>query len=199
MLPGVSATASTASTATTRPRASRRYTPPRQPAAVAKAKAKATSEPTAAPAGRRTVAAVLDGAAVITLVLGGAELGWRTGALRALGVSAAGWVDWAWSFHRVAWTMAGVAVVYHGVCTALWQRTPGKRLAGLRVEAEDGGPLAPGRALWRSLWSATTFIPSVITPLVVTGGWLASARGGRRSLADRAAGSRVVRARGKGP
>jgi uncharacterized RDD family membrane protein YckC len=195
MLPGVSATTATA---TTRPRASRRYTPPGRPAATA-TKARAEAKPTAAPAGRRTVAAVLDGAAVITLVLGGAELGWRTGALRAFGVSAAGWVDWAWSFHRVAWTMAGVAVVYHGVCTALWQRTPGKRLAGLRVEAEDGGPLAPGRALWRSLWSATTFIPSVITPLVVTGGWLASARGGRRSLADRAAGSRVVRARGKGP
>ncbi|HEY7071452.1 MAG TPA: RDD family protein [Acidimicrobiales bacterium] len=186
--------------ATTRPRASRRYTPPRQAAAVtAKAKRAPKAEPTTAPAGRRTVAAVLDGAAVITLVLGGAELGWRTGALPALGVSAAGWVDWAWSFHRVAWTMAGVAVVYHGVCTALWQRTPGKRLAGLRIEAETGGPLTPGRALWRGLWSATTFIPSVVTPLVVTGGWLASARGGRRSLADRAAGSRVVRARGKGP
>jgi len=199
MLLGVSATTATV---TTRPRASRRYTPPRQAKATATAKAKpakAKADPTAAPAGRRTVAAVLDGAAVITLVLGGAELGWRTGALRALGVSAADWVDWAWSFHRVAWTMAGVAVAYHGVCTALWQRTPGKRLAGLRVEADTGGPLTPGRALWRGLWSATTFIPSVVTPLVVTGGWLASARGGRRSLADRAAGSRVVRARGKGP
>lgn len=188
-------------TATTSPRASRRYTPPRRTATSGPtaARARRNVETVRAPTGRRTFAAVVDGVAVLAIVLGGAELGWRTGALRVLGVSTDGWVDWAWSFHRVAWTMAGVAVVYHGVCTALWQRTPGKRLAGLRVEAEDGGPLAPGRALWRSLWSATTFIPSVITPLVVTGGWLASARGGRRSLADRAAGSRVVRARGKGP
>jgi uncharacterized RDD family membrane protein YckC len=196
MLPGVSIASATV---TTRPRASRRYTPPRQPAAAAKAKREAKAEPKQAPAGRRTIAAVLDGAAVVTLVLGGAELGWRTGALGVLGVSAAGWVDWAWSFHRVAWTMAGVAVAYHAVCTAMWQRTPGKRLAGLRVEAEGGGPLPTGRALWRALWSATTFIPSVVTPLVVTGGWLASARGGRRSLADRASGSRVVRVPGKGP
>ena len=194
MLTGVStATASAA----TRPRASRRYTPPRRTEA-----ARSTSgpvEPVRAPAGRRTLAALVDGAAVLAVVLGGAELGWRTGALRAVGVSAAGWVDWAWSFTRVAWTMVAVAVAYHGACTALWQRTPGKLLAGLRVEAEGGGRLPAGRALWRALWSATTFIPSVITPLVVTGGWLASTLGGRRSLADRAAGSRVVRARAAVP
>jgi len=184
-------------TATTSPRASRRYTPPRRAAAPGEtaARARRTIETVRAPAGRRTVAAVVDGLAVLAVVLGGAELGWRTGALRALGVSAAGWVDWSWSFHRVAWTLVGVAVVYHGLCTALWQRTPGKLLAGLRVEADGGGRLPPARALWRAAWSATTFIPSLITPLLVTGAWLASVVGGRRSLADRAAGSRVVRAR----
>lgn len=195
MLPRVST-----ATATT-PRASRRYTPPRRAAKSVspRREASASAEPTRAPAARRTVAAVVDGAAVLTIVLGGAELGWRTGALRALGVSAAGWVDWSWSFHRVAWTLVAVAVVYHGLCTALWQRTPGKLLAGLRVEADGGGRLPPARALWRAAWSATTFIPSLITPLLVTGAWLASVMGGRRSLADRAAGSRVVRARAAGP
>ena len=188
---------STATATTTGPRASRRYTPPRQAATAARHER--VAQPVRAPAGRRTLAAVVDGAAVLAVVLGGAELGWRTGALQLLGVSAAGWVDWAWSFHRVAWTMAAVAVVYHGLCTALWQRTPGKLLAGLRVEADGGGRLPPGRAVWRAAWSATTFIPSVITPLLVTGGWLASTLGGRRSLADRAAGSRVVRARAGGP
>jgi uncharacterized RDD family membrane protein YckC len=187
-------------TATTSPRASRRYTPPRRPAKpVSAGRMPRAAEPARAPAGRRTVAAVVDGAAVLTVVLGGAELAWRTGALRALGVSAAGWVDWAWSFNRVAWTLAGVAVLYHGLCTVLWQRTPGKLLAGLRVEADGGGRLPPARALWRAAWSATTFIPSLITPLLVTAAWLASVLGGRRSLADRAAGSRVVRARAAGP
>jgi uncharacterized RDD family membrane protein YckC len=192
MLPRVST-----ATATTGPRASRRYTPPRRAAASGStaARSRRAAETVRAPAGRRTIAAVVDGVVVLAIVLGGAELGWRTGALRALGVSAAGWVDWAWSFHRVAWTLAGVAVVYHGLCTALWQRTPGKLLVGLRVEADGGGRLSPARALWRAAWSATTFIPSLITPLLVTGAWLASVVGGRRSLADRAAGSRVVRAR----
>jgi uncharacterized RDD family membrane protein YckC len=195
MLPRVST-----ATATTSPRASRRYTPPRRPAKpVSAGRMPRAAEPARAPAGRRTVAAVVDGAAVLTVVLGGAELAWRTGALRALGVSAAGWVDWAWSFNRVAWTLAGVAVLYHGLCTVLWQRTPGKLLAGLRVEADGGGRLPPARALWRAAWSATTFIPSLITPLLVTAAWLASVLGGRRSLADRAAGSRVVRARAAGP
>jgi uncharacterized RDD family membrane protein YckC len=180
-------------TTTSRPRANRRYTPPRGKTAARPARRRA--EPGKAPAGRRTVAAVLDGVVVLALVLGGAELAWRSGALRLLGVSAEGWLGWAWSFHRVAWTMVLVAVAYHGLCTALWQRTPGKLAAGLRVEDDAGGRLPPGRALWRAAWSATTFIPSVITPLVVTGGWLASTRGGRRSLADRAAGSRVVLAR----
>ena len=195
MLPRVST-----ATATTSPRASRRYTPPRRTAKPAPAaRAGRAAEPARAPAGRRTIAAVVDGAAVLAIVLGGSELGWRTGALGALGVSEAGWLDWAWSFHRVAWTMAVVAVVYHAVCTALWQRTPGKLLAGLRVEADGGGRLPPSRALWRAAWSATTFIPSLITPLLVTGAWLAAVLGGRRSLADRAAGSRVVRARAAGP
>jgi uncharacterized RDD family membrane protein YckC len=197
MLPRVST-----ATATTSPRASRRYTPPRRAAtsgSSAAGRETRPAEPARAPAGRRTLAAVVDGAAVLAIVLGGAELGWRTGALRMLGVSAAGWVDWAWSFHRVAWTLAGVAVVYHGLCTALWQRTPGKLLAGLRVEADGGGRLPATRALWRAAWSATTFIPSLITPLLVTAAWLASVLGGRRSLADRAAGSRVVRARAAGP
>ena len=192
MLPRVST-----ATTTTSPRASRRYTPPRRTATSGPtaARARRNVETVRAPAGRRTFAAVVDGVAVLAIVLGGAELGWRTGALRVLGVSTDGWVDWAWSFHRVAWTLAVVAVIYHGLCTALWQRTPGKLLAGLRVEAEGGGRLTPARALWRGAWSATTFIPSLITPLLVTGAWLASAVGGRRSLADRAAGSRVVRAR----
>jgi uncharacterized RDD family membrane protein YckC len=149
----------------------------------------------AAPVMRRTVAAMVDGAAVVLGVVGLAEAGWRTGLWRALGATTAGWVDWAWSFHRVAWTMMAAAAVYHGVCTVLWQRTPGKLLAGLRVETLDGGRV-PGRmAWWRGLWSATTFVPSVITPLLVTAGWLTTTAGSRRSLADRAAGTRVVRAR----
>jgi uncharacterized RDD family membrane protein YckC len=186
-------------TATARP--SRRYTPPRRstsPRRPAPAAA-VTSAPTAAPLVRRTVAAVVDGMVVVLGVIGLAEAGWRSGLWRVLGASAAGWVDWAWSFNKVAWTMVVAAVVYHGLCTALWQATLGKRLAGLRVEALAGGRPPARVAWWRALWSATTFVPSVVTPLVVTGGWLATAGGPRRSLADRAAGTRVVRATGAKP
>ena len=142
---------------------------------------------------------MVDGTVIVLGVIGMAEAGWRSGLWRALGASSAGWVDWAWSFDKVAWTMVGAAVVYHGLCTALWQATPGKRLAGLRIEAVAGGRPPARVAWWRALWSATTFVPSVVTPLVVTGGWLATAGGPRRSLADRAAGTRVVRATGAKP
>ena len=186
------------STTTVPARPSRRYTPPRRstPARRTVPATAGTRAPAAAPLARRTVAAVVDGTVVVLGVIGLAEAGWRSGLWRALGASAAGWVDWAWSFNKVAWTMVVAAVVYHGLCTALWQATPGKRLAGLRVEALAGGRPPARVAWWRALGSATTFVPSVITPLVVTGGWLATAGGPRRSLADRAAGTRVVRATG---
>ena len=73
---------------------------------------------------------MVDGAAVVLGVVGLAEAGWRAGLWRALGATTAGWVDWAWSFHRVAWTMMAAAAVYHGVCTVLWQRTPASSWPG---------------------------------------------------------------------
>lgn len=186
------------STTTAPARRSRRYTPPRRAVSAAGSpgpRAAAVPAPAAAPVARRALAAVVDGVAVVLGVICLAEAGWRTGLWRAMGASTAGWVDWAWSFHKVAWTMVATAVVYHGLTTALWQASPGKRLAGLRVEVVAGGRPPARLAWWRALWSATTFIPSVVTPLVVTAGWLATAGGSRRSLADRAAGTRVVRAR----
>ncbi|HET8621684.1 MAG TPA: RDD family protein [Acidimicrobiales bacterium] len=186
------------STTTAPARRSRRYTPPRRalsPAGSPGPRAAAVPAPDVAPVARRALAAVVDGVAVVLGVIGLAEAGWRTGLWRAMGASTAGWVDWAWSFHKVAWTMVATAVVYHGLTTARWQASPGKLLAGLRVEVAAGGRPPARLAWWRALWSATTFIPSVVTPLVVTAGWLATAGGSRRSLADRAAGTRVVRAR----
>ena len=158
-------------------------------------RAAAVPAPAAAPVARRALAAVVDGVAVVLGVICLAEAGWRTEAAGAMGASTAGWVDWAWSFHKVAWTMVATAVVYHGLTTARWQARPGQA-AGRAARRGRGRGRPPARlAWWRALWSATTFIPSVVTPLLVTAGWLATAGGSRRSLADRAAGTRVVRAR----
>ncbi|HET6953016.1 MAG TPA: RDD family protein, partial [Acidimicrobiales bacterium] len=112
--------------------------------------------------------------------------------LRLLGVSAAGWAAWSWSFGRVAWTVAAAALAYHALCIARWGRTAGKWLTGLRVEMPAGGPVGPARALWRGVWAAAVYLPWVVAPALLVGGWLTVVAGDRRSPADRAAGTRVV-------
>jgi uncharacterized RDD family membrane protein YckC len=149
--------------------------------------------PGAAPAGRRIVAALVDAAVVPVAVLTAAEVAWRTGVLRAVGVTPAGWARWSYSFPRVAWTVAALAVAYHGLCTVLWGRTVGKRLTGLAIVTSDGGRVRLPRALWRAAWSATIYVPAVVAPIVLTSGWLAVIGRRRQSLPDRAAGTRVIR------
>jgi uncharacterized RDD family membrane protein YckC len=150
-----------------------------------------------APVGRRLAAAVVDLALVPLVVVGAAEVGWRSGLLGLVGVSPAGWVAWSWSFARVAWTVAAAALAYHAVCTARWGATPGLRLAGLRVVAHnsdgDDAPLTPWRALWRGAWAAALYLPSVLAVVLAIAGAVTVAVGDRRSPADRVAGTRVVR------
>ncbi len=174
--------------ATTPPR-SKRYTPP----AAARAAQAVPAVAVRAPLGRRLVAGLVDLTLVPVVLLVVAEVAWRAGALRLLGVSSAGWVAWSWSFTRVAWTVAVAALAYHALCTARWGRTLGKRVVGLRVEMTAGGPVGLWRALWRGMWGAAVYLPSVLAPVLVVVGWMAVATGERRSPADRAAGTRVVR------
>jgi uncharacterized RDD family membrane protein YckC len=178
--------------ASTAPR-SRRYTPP-----AARARARVVSRtvqdaPARAPVGRRLVAALVDLALVPVAVLAVAEALWRTGALRLAGVSPAGWVAWSWSFGRVAWTVAAAALAYNTVGVARWGGTVGTWVAGLRVETADGGRVGPLRALGRGSVGAAVYLPSVLAPVLVVVGWVTVAAGERRSPADRAAGTRVVR------
>jgi uncharacterized RDD family membrane protein YckC len=149
-------------------------------------------DPGRAPIGRRVVAALVDLALVPVVVLGVAELAWRSGLLGLLGVGPQAWAAWSWSFGPVAWTVAAAALAYHFACTARWGRTAGKRLVGLRVEAPGGGPVGPWRALWRGVWGAALFLPSVFAPVLAVAAGVAVAAGSRRSPADRAAGTRVV-------
>jgi uncharacterized RDD family membrane protein YckC len=178
--------------ASTAPR-SRRYTPP-----AARARARAVSRtvpeaPARAPVGRRLVAALVDLTLVPVAVLAVAEALWRTGALSLAGVSPAGWVAWSWSFGRVAWTVAAAALAYNTVGVARWGGTVGTWVAGLRVETADGGRVGPLRALGRGSVGAAVYLPSVLAPVLVVVGWVTVAAGERRSPADRAAGTRVVR------
>lgn len=138
------------------------------------------------------MAALVDLALVPVGVLALAELAWRSGLLGLVGVGARQWAAWSWSFGPVAWTVAAAALAYHAGCTARWGRTAGKRLVGLRVEAPGGGPVGPWRALWRGVWGAALFLPSVLAPVLAVAGGVAVAAGSRRSPADRAAGTRVV-------
>ena len=176
MLPGMAA----ATTAPTR----------RRTAAASAAPRRGAHEP---PVARRLAAAVLDLVALPVAVVAVAEAAWRTGVLGLAGVSPDGWRAWSWSFAAVAWTVAAAALAYHAVCIARWGATPGKRLCGLRVEATGGAPVGPARALWRAAWAAALYLPWVAAPLLAVAGSLAVVTGGRRSPADRAAGTRVVR------
>jgi uncharacterized RDD family membrane protein YckC len=141
---------------------------------------------------RRLAAAAIDLALVPLVVVTAAELAWRTGVLRLLGVTPATWTGWSWSFTRVAWTVAAAAFAYHAVAAARWGRTVGKLVAGLRVESGAGTPVGPWRALWRASWNAAVYLPSVLAPLLAMAACVAVAVGDRRSPGDRAAGTRVV-------
>jgi uncharacterized RDD family membrane protein YckC len=148
--------------------------------------------PVRAPVWRRVVAALVDLTLVPVVVLALAEGAWRSGLLGLFGVGAREWAAWSWSFGPVAWTVAAAALAYHFACTAQWGCTAGKRLVGLRVEAHGGGPVGPWRALWRGVWAAALFLPSVLAPVLAVAGGVAVAAGTRRSPADRAARTRVV-------
>lgn len=195
------------------PRRSKRYTPPAPRADAGQSRGArggargrgqapgSTRGRAPAPAGahgiggtRRLTAAAIDALLVPAVVLGAAELAWSSGALRVAGVDTAGWHTWSRSYALVAWTVTAVAAAYHGVCTTAWRRTPGKALAGLAVVSDDGQAPRPVVALWRAAWSAVIYAPVVLAPVVVVVAGLLSLTGRHRSIADRAAGTRVVRA-----
>lgn len=192
------------------PSRSKRYTPPGSPRVGPRAgrppadrdggHARTRAEDEAGVGGgRRVAAATLDAVLVPAAVLGAAELARWSGALRRAGVTRAGWDAWSQSYVLVAWTVAAVAVAYHGLCTAAWHRTPGKALAGLAVVTDDGRAPSLPVSLWRAAWSAVIYAPVVLAPVVVVAGWLSLWGPRHRSLADRAARTRVVRAPGTGP
>jgi uncharacterized RDD family membrane protein YckC len=149
--------------------------------------------PTAPPVARRLAAAAVDVTLVPVTVVAVAEAAWRTGLLGLVGVSPDGWRAWSWSFPAVAWTVAAAGLAYHAVSVARWGATPGKRLCGLRVEARDGAPIGAVRALGRAACAAALYLPWVAAPLLAVAGTLSVVAGSRRSPADRAAGTRVVR------
>jgi hypothetical protein len=141
---------------------------------------------------RRAAAALIDAVLVPVVVLGCAELAWWSGWLRAAGISEAGWVTWSRSYPLVAWTVTAAAFAYHALCMARWGRTAGKRLTGLAI-VPGGRPAGLPLSLWRAGWSAAIYAPTILAPVAVIAGWTSVCGSGHRSLADRAAGTRVTR------
>jgi uncharacterized RDD family membrane protein YckC len=94
---------------------------------------------------------------------------------------------------------AGVSLVYEAVQLALWGRTVGKRLTGVRVVSADGRPLRVGQALVRSAIYALPPAGRPVRVLNLLAGifWLAEIGlmfegGHRQALHDRAAGTLVI-------
>ncbi|MEV6104598.1 RDD family protein [Streptomyces sp. NPDC051940] len=87
-----------------------------------------------------------------------------------------------------------LVLVYAPLSNARWGATPGKRLLRLRVVRDaDGGRLGYGSALVRHVVNMAT---GLVPFLAIASGSFVPVGG--RTLADRAAGSRVVRARRDG-
>jgi uncharacterized RDD family membrane protein YckC len=94
---------------------------------------------------------------------------------------------------------AVVYLVYEAVQLALWGRTVGKRLTGIRVVSADGARLRAGQALVRSAIYALPPAARPVPVLNVIAGifWLAEIGllfegGHRQALHDRAAGTLVI-------
>jgi uncharacterized RDD family membrane protein YckC len=96
------------------------------------------------------------------------------------------------------WMVLGVGIAYEFVMLALWGRTLGKWLFGLRVARyTDGKRPDPGQALLRSLvpWAPFAF-PVPFAFAIVLGMWATAARGAlHRGVPDQAAGTIVVATR----
>lgn len=83
----------------------------------------------------------------------------------------------------------GAAAVYSVYFWASrWHATPGKRLVGLIVVADDGSLLGVGRSAWR-------LVGQVVSGLVIVGPLLVIGSERRQALHDLLAGTVVVKAR----
>lgn len=97
------------------------------------------------------------------------------------------------------WLVLGVGVLYEVVTVALWGRTLGKWLFGLRVARyTDGQRPKPDQALLRGLlpWAAFA-VPVPFSGAVMLGIWFTGIGGGalHRGLPDQAGGTIVVATR----
>jgi len=136
--------------------------------------------------GSRLLAAVVDSLLQVLVLLG---LGLALGAVR--------WVT-SGDLSRLGANLAiagGAAVLvviaYHTVLETLWAgQTPGKRLAGLAVVRDDGGPAGIGEVLVRNVLRVVDFLPAFYALGLVV---LFVGRGGKR-IGDIAAGTVVVKA-----
>lgn len=117
--------------------------------------------------------------ATTLFTMGTAALTWLFSTVAGIDLTVRGTGTW-WVLAGVAWLFA-----YWATTTVVAGRTPAMLLAGLRITARDGTPLAPSRAFVRTL------VLPLSVPGFLGGAWMMVDRE-RRALHDLVAGSTVV-------
>lgn len=141
--------------------------------------ARASGPPPAAP-GRRVAAGIAD-----LLLLGAVDGAVVVLTARLLGMPIAAAAGLPWlplGAFLVLFDAASVVTL-----TALGGQTPGKMAAGIRVVAVDGGQVTVSRAIARTALTLLSLLPAGL-------GFVALLARSRRTVHDRLAGTRVVRA-----
>ena len=96
----------------------------------------------------------------------------------------------AWMLSHYYVALAFVSVLYFTLGVSVWQTSIGKRVAGMRVVAEDGSAVGGGRALARAI----VLVVSVFSVIgIIVSGIMIAARDDKRGLNDVICGTRVVR------
>ena len=101
----------------------------------------------------------------------------------------------AWMLSHYYVALAFVSVLYFTLGVSVWQTSIGKRVAGMRVVAEDGSAAGGGRALaGRALARAIVLVVSVFSVIgIIVSAIMIAARDDKRGLNDVICGTRVVR------
>ena len=96
----------------------------------------------------------------------------------------------AWMLSHYYVALAFVSVLYFTLGVSVWQTSIGKRVAGMRVVAEDGSAVGGGRSLARAI----VLVVSVFSVIgIIVSGIMIAARDDKRGLNDVICGTRVVR------
>ena len=97
-------------------------------------------------------------------------------------------VEWLFSLYFMPPLVT--SLFYFTLAVTVWGTTIGKRVAGLKVVAEDGSEMSPGRSFARAI----VLVVSIASGIgLIISGVMVAARDDKRGLNDVICGTRVVR------